>query len=153
MGFIAVSQFAFLHSVFANFVSPPPLFFLLFLLQLMQPNWNDIMLSGSRAWIRTHKALQENQGPTAGGVSAWQEDEMFIRWEENLANSLYRWSFLQKHVDWNVENIRSVLTWWWGEIEDRQMGWEGFDERGPGEEAINKSGWKKRGDIKHWHRL
>lgn len=31
--------------------------------------------------MRTHKALQEDQGPTAGGESAQQEDEIYIRGE------------------------------------------------------------------------
>lgn len=65
------------------FLSPPPPFFP-FLFQLTQPKWNDITSKGILGWERTHKALQENQAPMAGGFHR-QEDE-----REN------------------------VLTWWWG---------------------------------------
>ena len=148
MDFIPVS----LHSIvlFLLTVFFFPFFSAPFLSRLMQPNWNDIMPRGKSGWIRTHKALQENQGPTGGGVSpeVFIREENVIRLSERVIPGTDEALFVKCcNNTWteNVENVVSVLTRWWGDKEDTQMGWEGFDEKGLGEEAINISGWKKKG--------
>lgn len=87
---------------------------------------------------------------STGGWDIYQKGKYNV-WK---GNSWHTWGSFVKCCNntWteNVENVRSVLTWWWGEIEGRQMGWEGLDEKGRGEKAINISGWKKKGGIKHW---
>lgn len=74
------STFAFLSSVFANCVVFP---FFPFPLTAHAVKLKLHHAEGKSGCIRTHKALQENQGPTAERVSSQQENEVFIR-EENL---------------------------------------------------------------------
>lgn len=135
--------------------------FVLFLLTVFPPLFFSFPPTVHAAKLKWHHAEGKSelntypQGPegetgTNGGrgicsTVGWDVYQEGGKSNITSGNSLCRWTSVQQHVDWNVENIRSVLTWWWGGVEDRQMGWEGFDERGSGEEAINKSRWKKGG--------
>lgn len=112
MDYIAVTSHSlvlFLLTVFFLFFSP--------LFQLMLPNWNDIMWRGSRTRTRTHKALQEHRGLTAGGESSQQEDKRFIREENNMSTKVIPGTHeafcqvLQQHGEWNVETMHFALFW------------------------------------------
>lgn len=132
------SQFAFLTSVSANCVFPP--FFSPFLLQLVQPKMKWHHAEGKSGWMRTHKALQENQGLMAGRVSAQQEDEVVIK-EENLTS--------EKVIGGTDEafsedgsartEIWKISALFWTDDEERQMGWKGKESR------RNKYIWMEKG--------
>lgn len=143
------SKFAFLSSVFANCV------FLLFFPLSSYSSRSQTGMTSCRGEVRLEyvptRPCRRTGDQRREGLSAQRGDEVFIR-EENIkpekvipGTDEALCQVLQQHVDWNVENVRSVLTWWWGEIEGTQMGWEGFWWKGTGRRSNKYIRMEKKG--------
>lgn len=131
MDFIAVSQFAFLSSVFANCVF---LFFPPFPLTVHAAK-TEMTSCREEAGLNTYPQGPAGEPGTKGrrGVYSTGGWGIYRRGKSDV----WKGHFWERET--NVENICSVLTWWWGETEDTQMKREGFDEKGQSKEAINIS--------------
>lgn len=90
--------------------------------------------------MRTHKALQENQGLMAGRVSAQQEDEVVIK-EENLTSEKVIGGTDEafSEVGSARTEIWKISALFWTDDEERQMGWKGKESR------RNKYIWMEKG--------
>lgn len=145
---VHLSQLAFLSSVFANYVFP--FFFSSY------SSCSQTEMTSCRGEVRLNTYPQGPAGEPGSngrrGICSVEWWDIYQRGKSNdwKNSSWHRWHSLSSGATTRGLKCGKYLCvcWWWGETEDRQIGWEGFNKKGQSGDAINMSERKKE-DIKH----